>query len=504
MKLEAFRELTAPSRAGKMYKSFLSLIERMYIPIFIILSLIILYLCFYRLDYKYVDSFDEARHGVNAYEMLENSNPLVNTYNYEADYWNLKPPLSYWCIMLSFMIFGTNVFALRFYSALCYFITCVVCGIFTKRYSKLTSLFTMGFLAASQLAFVAHMARSGDADALYTMLFTFAMLAMMTIAENKKMLYICGLCFGLAFLTKSWHSGMIVIIGGLYLIFTKEIQKIKPKEWILFILSFSLPVLIWASARFIADGPEFFIHMLTQDLLNRTGSAIEGHEYPFTFYYDYIFKGDYIYRTAMTMCLIGAIFFNTIFQKGNIKKFIGYLLWFFIPFIGFSLVKTKLIWYVYPSLIPLAVIAAIFCARLLETEQILVKIKTIMFAVLLFLIVSFTQDNIVLVSSGLSGDDFQAFISQSVDRDKEFDNANAYIFLYSDEAPISYWTQANLFVSEISGNLRCRENGMDGFIEDSSKSVLFISTDYYELFKDKELKGFKVINENENYTLIGK
>ncbi|OYO51329.1 hypothetical protein CG709_19915, partial [Lachnotalea glycerini] len=113
-------------------------------------------------------------------QQAQNNNLIVNTFNYSNDYWNLKPPLSYWCIMLSFKLFGFHVFSLRFYSALCYFITCVAASLFVKRQSHLASLFTMAFFCASGLAFVAHMARAGDADALYTMLFTFAMLAMMS------------------------------------------------------------------------------------------------------------------------------------------------------------------------------------------------------------------------------------------------------------------------------------------------------------------------------------
>lgn len=522
MKLETFKAITLPNKMGKAYHRVLDFMTRFYIPIFIFLSGILFFLCFYHLDVSWVSSTDEARHGINAYEMYMNKNLIVNTYNYSNDYYNLKPPLSYWCIMLSFKLFGFNVFSLRVYSALCYFITCVVASLFVKRSSKLASLITMAFFCASGLAFVAHMARAGDADALYTMLFTFAMLAMMLIPENKKMVYVCGLCFALAFLTKSWHAGMIVIIGGLYLLITGEIKKLKPKEWGFFILSFTTPLLLWAIARFAADGTVFFNEMLHKDLLKRTATAIEGHDFPFAFYYEYIFNGyfkqmngtyslishnsldgNYIYKSAMILCLIGAIFFNVLFQKEFTKKILGYLLWFFIPFLAFSLTKTKLIWYVYPTLVPLVMVAGIYTSKLLESDQILYKVKWVLLVIVSILLIKYSLINITAVRT-VSGAPFQSFISQSVDRDSSYASSNAYIFTFNEKEPISSWSQDDLFVGEINGDYRCIDGGMSAFLADTNNSVLYISTEYYELYKDKELKACNVLYKTDTYLLLVK
>ncbi|RDY30541.1 ArnT family glycosyltransferase [Lachnotalea glycerini] len=503
MKLETYKSITLPNKTRKIYQAVIDFTARFYIPIFILLSGILFFLCFYHLDAKWVSEWDEARHGINAYEMYQNNNLIVNTFNYSNDYWNLKPPLSYWCIMLSFKLFGFHVFSLRFYSALCYFITCVAASLFVKRQSHLASLFTMAFFCASGLAFVAHMARAGDADALYTMLFTFAMLAMMSIHDNKKMLYVLGLCFSLAFLTKSWHSGMIVVIGALYLFLTGELNKIKKKEWLLFLLSFSLPLLLWATARFMADGTSFFNEMLQKDLLNRTSDAIEGHNHPFAFYYDTIFKGDYIYKAIMIICLIGAVFFNILFQKAYFKKFIGYLLWFFIPFLAFSAVKTKLVWYVYPALIPLTMVAGIYTAKLLQTEQILFKVKWVLLVIVSCVLIKYTHANITEIRN-ISADPFQSFIEASVTRDDEYAGANAYVFTYDDKAPISGWTQDNIFLAEISGDYRCKDGGMDAFLQDQNESVLYISKDYYVLFQEDELKDCQSLFETTDFILLKK
>ena len=41
---------------------------------------------FFRLDAPKVVDYDEARHGINAYEMIQNDDYLVHTYEGELDY----------------------------------------------------------------------------------------------------------------------------------------------------------------------------------------------------------------------------------------------------------------------------------------------------------------------------------------------------------------------------------------------------------------------------------
>ena len=62
----------------------------------VVLALIFFYISFRNLDVAAVANSDEARHGVSAYEMLQTGNWIENTFNYEKDLWNLKPPLSFW------------------------------------------------------------------------------------------------------------------------------------------------------------------------------------------------------------------------------------------------------------------------------------------------------------------------------------------------------------------------------------------------------------------------
>ena len=120
--------------------------EQYYRFLFVLGMGLVIFLCFYRLSVHYVVSWDEARFGINAYEMLKSGNFIMNTFRYEPDYWNLKPPLSMWGTALSFLIFGYNKLGLRAFSAACYVVLTAVAARFVeKRFGKLQALLTILF-----------------------------------------------------------------------------------------------------------------------------------------------------------------------------------------------------------------------------------------------------------------------------------------------------------------------------------------------------------------------
>ena len=49
------------------------------------------FLLFTNLGEATISDCDEARHGVNAYEMMQSGDYVVTTYRGHTDYWNLKP-----------------------------------------------------------------------------------------------------------------------------------------------------------------------------------------------------------------------------------------------------------------------------------------------------------------------------------------------------------------------------------------------------------------------------
>lgn len=508
----------------RLYRTLLRFFEKYYWVFFALACLTLAFFCFRCLDVQYVDSWDEARHGVNAYEMIQNGDYIRHTYNYQTDDWNLKPSVSYWGIILGFRLFGYSVMGLRFVSALAYLMAGIACALAAKRYSKEASILVLGFFCANERPLSAHLARAGDADSLFFLFFTLAILAMLRIRENHKRLYFCGLMFSLAFLTKSWHAGMIAVVGGLYLLGAGELFRLKAKEWGFFLLSVFAPLLLWFGWRFTKDGFFFLEQMIEVDLLARTGSSnFEGHEYPFSFYYDMVF-GDaaFIYRWLILICIVGIaagliwMWKKRTWKKEALQDAFGILLWFFVPFLGFSLIRTKLIWYCYPCTAPLALGAAIFLGKALrfplavreEGEGTAARKLAfgfgawILAAAAVILTGYFMWNSYLHVIREAHGDPFQLFIQESADRNSEYAGSKAYVFVPGeDPEEIGSWDQNMLFLAEISGDFHCEDGGVEGFLKEKDPAVLYVDAARYEEY-GQELSECEILYENGSYFLL--
>lgn len=493
------------------YDQLLKLADRYYPVCFGLLTCMTAFLCFRCLGIGVIDSWDEARHGISAYEMLRSGNVLVNTYLGAPDYWNVKPPFSFWSIMAGFSLFGYTAVGLRFFSALAYLLTTVASGLFARRYGKLSSLFVMLFLCANYLPFKAHLVRAGDADSLYLLFFTLAMLAMLRLREDGRLLYLCGLFFSFAFLTKSFHALMIAAIGGLFLLLTGELKRMKPTRFLLFLLTALLPILLWGVCRFQYDGTTFFQKMYEADIAGRTSSGgIEGHGAPFSFYWTSVF-GDfqYLYGWLVLIVILGLLFlWIRPFRPDGYPlchtDLIGLLLWFFIPFLGFSFVSTKLIWYVYPCIVPLCLLAAIFLGAFLSSPK---MPRTVSFLVLITALAGsgwFVWNNYLDNVRGDKSNHLQTFVMEQFDRDGMHTGSTVYLdaydpFLYENTTA---WAQNMLLLGLMEGDLTCKDGGISAFVADPDADLLILSVPF--LAEHPELSDCSILADNGEYLLLEK
>ncbi|SDB26759.1 hypothetical protein [Butyrivibrio sp. INlla16] len=84
-------------------------------------TLLIVYMLFHNLGAGYLISTDEAYHATNAYEMYKQSNWIVNTYKYAADYFNSKPPLCLDMMAICYKLLGVCNFRRAFHLQLAVF-----------------------------------------------------------------------------------------------------------------------------------------------------------------------------------------------------------------------------------------------------------------------------------------------------------------------------------------------------------------------------------------------
>lgn len=324
----------------------------------------------YHIDTSKIGEWDEARYGVSAFEMLVTKNVWINTYGYERDFANLKPPLGLWAIGASYYLVGVTPLGLRLPSmiagVLCVWVT-IRLG---RRYGGPPTGVLAGAILATTFPFILrHGARTGNFDVLFTLLITLALWLTIAWPRQQATAWLLGLVFALGFLVKSWAIGPFVLAALLYILSTQP----RPALFVnipLVSIAFISPIVCWASVRLMLDGPEFLQRMVTYDLLQRASETIESAS-PHRFYY-FSFLGDRFAPWAQILVMGSIVLLITRTGKDRPlpvlpaeKKFITLLaLWSLIPLIMLSLASTRYHWYIIPILPALALATAFVMIQL--------------------------------------------------------------------------------------------------------------------------------------------
>ena len=269
-----------------------------------------------------------------------------------------KPPLHLWLSTISMYLFGSNEWAIRFFSSVSVLtLTTVIFSWISERYNK-----TVGLLSA--IVFVANilvlaLAKIGFTDATL-MLFEFlSVWSLYKISQNytsRKYLVIFWASVALGLLTKGPH--LVLVIGMMTLLVTftgfdrKIILKIKP--WIGLPLSL-LPLTIWGYLSWQSDGGIFIRWMLDWYILKRVGGSVFGQSGPPGYYFGILLLAFFPFLVGIT-----GILRDLIKRKYKLMTFEGFLLlWLLSGWLFFELVPSKLPNYIVGALPPLAILIGI-------------------------------------------------------------------------------------------------------------------------------------------------
>lgn len=465
------------------------------------------YVCFARLDAGLLQHWDEARHGVNAYEMMKDHNYIVNTYNYENDYFNLKPPLSYWGIILGFKLFGVNAFGLRFYSALAMFLTFLVIAFYLhKRHGRLAALTSMMLFLTCYDLFYWHAGRNADADAVYILFFTIGCLCLMESLLQPRLIYVCGLMFSLGFLAKSWHACVLLPIGGLFFLFSGLLKKLKLHHYVLFLLCALGPIALWAVIRYQYDGMAFLGQMFGVDVTQRISWSESSNP-------DYFFFLNYLMHSRAILVMLGTLLFCALFlllQKFFMKQkppagglalspaALTLLLWIFVPFIVFSLSHTYYYWYVYPIFPGLCIAAAIAVEKCRKNCKTSKSFAILGCFLLLPMLAALHYDRITVSEiDDLEVSGFQIDLRTAMEENPDLHGMIIYVEKNDNEYKDSYyWEQGGLLMAELAGDLKCEEGGVEAFLKEAEDALLIVDPFFYNSYKT-DLGGLDIIYQNE-------
>lgn len=163
-----------------------------------------------------VQSWDEARRGVNALLMWQSGDYWNYRYVDGFDAFNTKPPLFTWLASASMREFGVTLTALRMPSQVCALLfIAVVYRLSLMTADRVTALLTSLILLAVNGIFGLHVAFTGDTDMLFVFTLTMGMWATYFWVRNGKPLpaYWAVVWFALAFLTKG--LALLLMLPGL-------------------------------------------------------------------------------------------------------------------------------------------------------------------------------------------------------------------------------------------------------------------------------------------------
>jgi 4-amino-4-deoxy-L-arabinose transferase-like glycosyltransferase len=230
---------------------------------------------FWRLGDTFVRDYDEGRYGVAASEMLHRHSSLVTTYAGATEFWNLKPPLGYWLLELSYGLFGESPLTLRLPAAVCAVATTALTMLLARRVGGPRLAILAGIILATSFGFLAHHgARSGELDMPLTLLLFLLLMLATRMFDSRAARLGLGLVLSLAFLLKSFAILPFVAAIALYGLIARGFAS-----WRILVLPVCIALvttITWAVARTVAeDSSEFVRRMFLEDLLLRSTTAID-------------------------------------------------------------------------------------------------------------------------------------------------------------------------------------------------------------------------------------
>ena len=283
---------------------------------------------------------NESFYAESAREMLESGNFLEIYFNYEPRF--NKPPMTYWMVALSYLIFGVNEFATRIPIVLSALGSNILIYLIGKElYGKKVAVVSAAVMAFS-FQFVIN-SRYASPEVPLTFFFTLTLYFFIIGYKRKKFLYILlsYISLGLVVLTKGFPY--IAVIGGIVIVYLLFENFFKVKDFlrdlkfihleiglpIVFIIGFS-----WYIYMYLKFGSSFVETTLEETIKRAVGKKSKGFSDLF-FYVIAILWGFLPYSLFFYYGLVR-------FFKERKKELLFPVVWFGVMFVIFTAAKGKI------------------------------------------------------------------------------------------------------------------------------------------------------------------
>jgi 4-amino-4-deoxy-L-arabinose transferase-like glycosyltransferase len=290
-----------------------------------------------------VEPYDEGRHAATAVEMLRTHDFLINRYMGEPDYWNAKPPLSFWGAVLGLRLLPDPFAGVRFFSLISALLSGLLVFLYTRRIGgNRAAAIAVALLVTAPALTLLHAARTADPDMLFAALVCAAFMAFSGLTRWSAAAGYALL--GLGFLAKSFHAVPYGMAAFLFCAWRWRQGQIRLAELLLLPLCFLLPVMPWALARYHADGIRFFQIMFFYDLVRRSTHVIEHHNAPAYDYFVFLLR-EFGLAVIAAFVAFRATREARLFSDPRVQLV---LIWLLVPFCLYTAAKSRMEWYTYP------------------------------------------------------------------------------------------------------------------------------------------------------------
>lgn len=314
----------------------------------------------WKLGQRSLEDWDEAIYAQVSKEIVQNGDWITLHYGYVP--WFHKPPLFMWSTAAFFQLFGVDEFWARAASALSgVALIAIIYLIGKKVYGYWAGVFASLILLASY-QFV-HSARFGTTDMMLTFFLFLSLYGYLHLRQgNQKWWYFIGTACALAFMVK----GFAAIVAPAAIMITLLIERqllttFKSRHFWQSIVLATLIILPWHLTVLLQHGQAFLGKYLGYHVIERATRPLEGNSGDFLSYFRRVIQFFFPWVYLIPLAFILSV-------KDTLKPHSSsrILIVFFLVVFGlYSLVSTKLSWYI----LPLYPILAIFIGYLFQKAQ---------------------------------------------------------------------------------------------------------------------------------------
>ena len=293
---------------------------------------------------------DEQTYSQWAFHMFKSGDYMTPWAFGDVLMWIAKPPLFMWLMSLAYQVFGVTNFAARFWSAVFGALSLILVFYLGKKlYNVHVGLASALVLGTFSTFYVFARRAMLDVPLVFFILASIYFLLLSETKENaKRDVALGGLFFGLAFMTKQVAAFLIPIIVFTYFAATgRGVKLLFTKRFSLFWLVAILMVAPWMIYMALSFGQVFLQSFFVFSGITRASIPIEGHAESYLFYFNYLVNNENLYWIALLPFSVGLCAFNAVIKR--LKGDVLILSWMAIVLVAFTLIQTKIEWYILPA-----------------------------------------------------------------------------------------------------------------------------------------------------------